>query len=101
MGVDHAEAGRWIENVPLMFGSLVMLTYGMGEALTHAGLVGRCEQHADTGLPWGLIVIVTASVLPKTIGRATAGSVWSKIAGGLSSVTGQHQTPKKDEDDDG
>jgi len=71
-----------------MFGSLVMLTYGMGEALTHSGMVGRCGDHIDAGFPWGLVVIVSASVVPKTIGRATAGDVWSKLAG----ITGQHKT---------
>ena len=31
--------------------------------------------------PWGVMILVGACVAPKTLGRATAGRIWDRIAG--------------------
>lgn len=36
---------------------------------------------APPGIPWGVVIIVGACVLPKTIGRVTAGKIWEKFSG--------------------
>jgi hypothetical protein len=41
---------------------------------------GPCVSH-DHGFPWGQLVTGAILVLPKTVGRATSGRIWEKIAG--------------------
>jgi hypothetical protein len=53
------------------------------ESAARIGLkVGECAY--DSNFPWGLVVLVCALVLPKTLGRATAGKVWSFVGSRIS-----------------
>ena len=73
-------AGRWIENALALAGIAQACLYGTLEALRSVGYsLGECKP--DTGIPWVTLSILFACVLPKTVGRATAGKAWESIAG--------------------
>jgi hypothetical protein len=69
---------RIVEDGGFVVAVLIALAYGLAEALASVGFrLGTCEK---AGFPWGLTVIVCALALPKTLGRASAGAVWTAIA---------------------
>lgn len=67
-------AHRMVENIGFLGGALVAVLYGTAEAAQQAGLLQNPAH--SRGIPWGLVIIVGALVLPKTLGRATAGKIW-------------------------
>jgi phenylacetate-coenzyme A ligase PaaK-like adenylate-forming protein len=75
----QGRASRRIEDALAIAGILQAGLYGTLEALASVGWrLGECA--ADTGLPWVTLAILFACVLPKTLGRATAGRIWEVIA---------------------
>jgi hypothetical protein len=72
----HATAGRNIENWLALAGVLQAMLYGLAEFLIHIGLATP----KSCGIPYMTITLFLGCVLPKTIGRATAGKVWEAIA---------------------
>lgn len=72
-----ATGGRWIENILAIVGILQAALYGTMEALARGGFLQHNE-HA--GFPWITLAILGVCVLPKTVGRATAGRVWDAVA---------------------
>lgn len=69
---------RLVEDLGFAAAILIALAYGLAEALASVGFrLGTC---AAAGFPWGLTIIVCALALPKTLGRASAGAVWTAIA---------------------
>lgn len=66
---------RTIENVGFLAAVLIAVLYGLAEAASRVGVsLGECGH--SHGIPWGLAIISGALVLPKTVGRATAGRIW-------------------------
>jgi hypothetical protein len=75
-GKSHS---RFIEDLLAIAGIIQAMLYGTLEALRHSGVVfGKCE--AESGFPWITVIIFLGCVLPKTVGRATAGAVWQTIS---------------------
>lgn len=73
-----ADTGRTVENICAIAGLVVLSTFGLAETLSRLGVTfGPCHEH---GFPWGQVIAGSILVLPKTVGRATAGKVWNKIA---------------------
>lgn len=92
--MTHETAGRRVENVLAYLGaSQAVLAAGL-EALTHAGVrLGSCPEPAGSWwshVPWFNLAVLFVCVLPKTLGRVTAGKVWetlaSKVPGGGASA---------------
>lgn len=77
-----ADRSRWIENVLAIVGIAQAALYGTMEALARGGFLTHSE-HA--GFPWVTIIIFAGCVLPKTLGRATAGRVWDALASKVGS----------------
>lgn len=49
--------------------------------------MGKClVEHRSSGVPWGVLVLVAACVLPKTLGRVSAGKVWEILGSRLPGV---------------
>lgn len=72
---------RIIEDVLAFAGIFQALFYGVLEALRSAGFkLGDCP--TEHSFPWVTLSILACCVAPKTLGRATAGKVWS----GLSNI---------------
>lgn len=93
---------RWIENGLAILGGVIAASYVLGvEVIPHVCYsLGKCI-HApvpSNGIPWGVVILVGACVLPKTVGRATAGRVWDVVAGRIGRRSGT--TPKPPEDSD-
>lgn len=75
---ERGAASRYIENGLAIVGILQAGLYGTLEALASVGWrLGKCE--AETGFPWITAFILGVCVLPKTVGRATAGKVWETL----------------------
>ena len=69
---------RVIEDAGFVVAVVIALVYGLAEAAASIGFrLGEC---AEAAFPWGLTIIVCALALPKTLGRASAGAVWTAIA---------------------
>ena len=69
---------RFIEDASFVVAVFIALVYGLAEAAARLGL--RLGEGANGSFPWGLTIIVCALALPKTLGRASAGAVWTAIA---------------------
>lgn len=84
---------RWIENGLAILGGLLAATYVIGvEVVPHVSYgLGRCQAPpaAEGGFPWGVAMVIAALVLPKTVGRATSGRVWSALSGLAPRVGGR------------
>lgn len=69
---------RKLEDIGLLVGILLGLLYGLTEVYLHV----YCARHAcqsGAGFPVGFAIVVLACVLPKTIGRATTGKLWTAV----------------------
>lgn len=78
------DRGRGVEDVGFLVAILLVLLYGAAEAAAHVGLVRPVPAGATCpppvhSLPWALVLSVFALVLPKTIGRASAGRIWELL----------------------
>lgn len=67
---------RLIEDILAVAGIVQAMFYGTIEGLTRAGILGHNE-HA--GFPWVTTIIFLGCVLPKTVGRMTAGKIWETL----------------------
>lgn len=65
---------RLIEDVGFLVAVLLVGAYGAVEVGVHAGLL-HPEVH-DHSIPWPMVIGVGALILPKTLGRASAGRIW-------------------------
>ena len=72
--------GRLWENIAFLSGTLVLVFYGVLEALSHFGIIGS----GNGGIPWGLLLAGVLLVMPKTIGKAQAGEAFMLIAKGIA-----------------
>ena len=93
--------GRLIENGLAVLGGLMAAAYvGLVEILPHAcHAVGRCaaDPGGEHGIPWGVVIVVAALVLPKTAGRMTAGRIYEMLFSRLPFKTSSR---RRDSDDD-
>lgn len=83
-----AAAGRRAENTLAYIGAAQALLAGTLESLAHAGVrFGSCPpipEHWWSHVPWFNVTILLVCVLPKTIGRMSAGKVWEALANKVS-----------------
>lgn len=74
------QAGRRAENIGFYVAITIAALLGLVEIADRAGIL----PNAETGsFPWGVVLLQVMLVLPKTLGRATAGKVWDALAGAL------------------
>lgn len=78
VATSSGKGSRWIENGSAVIGVLLGAAYVAGVEI-YPHIVGK-PACADHGIPWGVVIVVTACVVPKTIGRVTAGKVWDRFA---------------------
>lgn len=77
---------RYIEDGLAILGGLVMAAYVLGVEVFPPVCysLGRCVNKPDAHpFPWGVVFLVSACVLPKTVGRLTAGRVWQAIGNAI------------------
>jgi hypothetical protein len=75
------EVSRKIENWLAVLGGVIAAAYVVGVEILPAVLhsLGKAGAPGDHEFPWGVVILVAALVLPKTVGRATAGKVWEVL----------------------
>lgn len=89
---------RLIENSLAILGGAIAAAYVVFvEILPHSGM-GSCHPPpTHAGFPWGVVILVSAMVAPKTLSRATAGRVWESLAGAARRtrrrLSGGHREP--------
>lgn len=66
---------RKIEDFGFLVAVIIAGLYALGELAIHVSLAKR-----GSGFPYITVILVLALVLPKTVGRATTGRVWEKLA---------------------
>lgn len=74
--VGQPTHSRRLEDWGMIVGIAQAALYGVAEFLIHIGVVTP----KSTGIPWMTIALFFGCVLPKTLGRATAGKIWEIIA---------------------
>lgn len=68
---------RLIEDGLAVLGGIIAAAYVVGvEIWPHVKGTASCASH---GIPWGVVIVVGACVLPKTVGRASAGRIWERF----------------------
>lgn len=81
---------RWIEDLGAIIGVLIGAAYVVGVEIFPQACysIGRCPNAPQAHpFPYGVLFIVTACILPKTVGRMTAGKVWESIGTKLPGVS--------------
>jgi hypothetical protein len=71
-------ASRAIENSLAVLGGIIAAGYVVG-----AEILPRYLQRPDGcphGVPWGVVTLAAACIAPKTLGRATAGRIYTAFA---------------------
>jgi hypothetical protein len=97
---EAALKGRQVENAGYWVALALVGVRGVLE-MVHE-VVGwfmtlRPHQH---GMPWAFMVAVFCFVLPKWVGRATAGKVWGGIGTGLTRLVGRGRPAAPGEKDE-
>jgi hypothetical protein len=71
---------RNVETFGFAVGTFLVLCFGLVEVLHKAGVrLGPGEP--DHGFPWGTMIMATILIVPKVLGRATAGKLIQTISG--------------------
>ena len=79
--MTQVKRSRVLENIGFGMALIVGTVYALSETITHVGFsIGTGN---NDKFPWGVLIMVVTFSLPKILGRATAGRIWSGIAGKL------------------
>lgn len=72
------ERSRSLENWGFGVGISIMALYVIAAEIIPATMAsfGKCPEPKGHPIPWGVILLVGACVLPKTLGRVTTGKIW-------------------------
>jgi hypothetical protein len=89
------ESHQQIETIGFLTAVVVVALYGLVEVGIHAGLL---HPVCKTGIPWVMLMMVGALVLPKTLGRATAGDIWRLGIKAMWRPRGSLEIPQPDEE---
>lgn len=74
----NGRRSRLLEDFAFVIGILQAVGYGVAEMLGELGVrIGPCE--ASTGFPTITVVVFLGCVVPKMLGRATAGKIWERV----------------------
>lgn len=73
---DRIPTSRRIEDIGFLVGVTIAALFAVGEFMVYISFVKK----GASGFPYVTIILVLACVLPKTVGRATAGRVWEVLA---------------------
>lgn len=69
---------RHIEDIGFLVAIAMTLLYGLAETARRIGLChGDCSK--DPGIPWVTLTMAFMCILPKMLGRVTAGRVWEVV----------------------
>lgn len=79
------QTNRIAETVAFLIGVFALATHVVVDQLMHLGFrIGPCVPEKAEGIPWGIIIVSIVLIVPKTIGRATAGQA---ILAGINAIT--------------
>ena len=82
-------SSRMLEDVAFGLGIFLVGLRGVAEVAHEvAGSLMELREHRHQ-FPWAFILSCGLLVLPKTVGRATAGKVWGAIGDGLGRLVGR------------
>lgn len=91
--VEAARRGRLTEDVAMWVAIVLIVIRSGVELVQEIGMV----PHVDAGFPFGFWMTCGLLVLPKVVGRASAGRFWEAIGGGI----GRRIGGGKDKESDG
>lgn len=69
---------RKVEDGAFIVAIVLVSLWGLVAIAKSASLL---PQTPDQAFPWELVILVSSLIVPKTIGRATAGRIWDKLPG--------------------
>lgn len=87
---------RHIEDAGFAAGGLLIVARGIAELVHEFYPVIEAHKH---GIPWGFFMGCGLLVLPKVLGRATAGKVWEAIGTGVGRLIGRGRPAAPGESD--
>lgn len=99
--IRHSNGGRRVENVAMWVAILLIATRSIVELIQGTGILA----HVDAGFPWGFWMTCGLLVLPKVVGRSSAGRFWESIGAGIGrrvggGASGQNPIPDARRDDE-
>lgn len=103
--MSHEHRGRIIEDGLAVLGGLIAASYVLGvEVFPHVCYsLSKCvNAPVNTEFPWGVVILASVCIAPKTLGRATAGRGWDAITGWIGkrrSRAGERPSSPGGEDD--
>ena len=72
---------RKVEDGGFLTAIVLVSLWCLVAVLKSAGFkLGPCGKD-PTGFPWEFVILCSVLVIPKTVGRATAGGIWDKLPG--------------------
>lgn len=91
--VSEGRRGRFLVDLAFILGVVVACGFAFAEIALKLGLhFGPCE-HVDSGTPWGLLIIATILIAPKTLGPAVAGRLWLAVGERIAGRKLDNQPP--------
>lgn len=71
---------RKVEDGGFLAAIVLVSLWCLNAILKSAGyIIGPCR-NLDDGFPWEFVILCAVLVVPKTIGRRTAGKIWGSVA---------------------
>lgn len=78
------DVSRQIEDWGFLIACGLGLLYGIGEIIVYVVVSLGLRPHTEAPFPWIVMAFFIGGILPKTLGRATAGQVWVVLAHGVA-----------------
>lgn len=89
-----AHASRTLEDWGFGIGLGLMTLFGLAETAVYIAVSFSLVPRVDAPHPWILILFAFLAVLPKYMGRATAGQVWVILAKAIGAVISRGKSVK-------
>lgn len=87
---------RKVEDYGLIVAFGLGACYGLSEIVVHAVVSLGVRPRVDAPFPWIIVMFFLGCILPKTLGRATTGSVWIILAQAVGRLISRGKNGKVD-----
>lgn len=78
------QVSRQIEDWGFIIALVLGALYGLSEVIVYAVVSLGIRPYVEAPFPWLVMAFFIGGILPKTLGRATAGQVWVVLAQGVA-----------------